>query len=336
MVSALFSLQNKHYRSNINAYELVSYWKNQSLFSVETAGCEPNPCGENTECFVQYGANQPLCECQRGYEPNPPPLNGCRLPPPQLCAPGPCGRNADCSVIGGREECSCRPGFTGNPFQECSAPRPPVDPCKPSPCGKYTKCEVSPLGYALCSCLPGYEGDPLSPQGCSPECTRQSDCPAQLACIGYKCVDPCPGTCGINAQCSVIAHNPICTCRAGFAGDPFVRCEEIKINPRPPQDPCNPSPCGENTQCFVLDGGAVCECMSDYIGDPLSSCKPECILSSDCPYDKVCINMKCKNPCPDTCGANADCKVVENHNVLCSCPTGYTGNPFEYCTFARK
>ena len=100
------------------------------MFSVETAGCEPNPCGDNTECFVRYGANQPLCECKRGFVPNPPPLNGCRLPPiiPQLCRPGPCGMNADCLVIGGREECSCRPGFIGNPFQECTAPRPPVDP----------------------------------------------------------------------------------------------------------------------------------------------------------------------------------------------------------------
>ena len=311
---------------------------NKSFILVETAGCEPNPCGENTECFVQYGAIQPLCECKRGYLPNPPPLNGCRLPPPkpQLCKPGPCGRNADCSVIGGREECTCRRGYNGNPYQACTTPKPPVDPCKPSPCGKYTKCEVNSIGHALCSCLPGYEGDPLSPEGCSPECTRPSDCASQLACIGYKCVDPCVGACGINAQCSVIAHNPICNCRAGFGGDPFVRCDEIKIVPRPPKDPCNPSPCGENTQCFVLDGGAICECMSDYVGDPLSSCKPECLLSTDCAYDKACINMKCKDPCPNACGTNAECRVGNNHNPICSCPAGYTGNPFEYCTFKRK
>ena len=52
---------------------------------------------------------------------------------------------------------------------------------------------------------------------------------------------------------------------------------------------CSPSPCGINTQCTVLDGGAVCECMSDYQGDPLSECKPECILSSDCPSHLACI-----------------------------------------------
>lgn len=39
-----------------------------------------------------------------------------------------------------------------------------------------------------------------------------------------KCRDPCPGTCGVNARCQVINHNPICTCKAGFTGDPFVTC----------------------------------------------------------------------------------------------------------------
>lgn len=30
--------------------------------------------------------------------------------------------------------------------------------------------------------------------------------------------------CGVNAQCQVVNHNPICSCYNGYTGDPFVRC----------------------------------------------------------------------------------------------------------------
>lgn len=42
--------------------------------------------------------------------------------------------------------------------------------------------------------------------------------------MNRKCSDPCPGTCGQNARCQAINHNPICSCSPGFIGDPFVRC----------------------------------------------------------------------------------------------------------------
>lgn len=64
-----------------------------------------------------------------------------------------------------------------------------------------------------------------SPPTCRPECVLSTDCPQHQACIKQKCRDPCPGTCGINARCQVINHNPICTCKAGFTGDPFVTCQ---------------------------------------------------------------------------------------------------------------
>lgn len=67
---------------------------------------------------------------------------------------------------------------------------------------------------------------------CRPECMTSSECALDKACINTKCQDPCPGTCGINARCQVVNHNPICSCSVGFTGDPFVRClpEESKIN----------------------------------------------------------------------------------------------------------
>lgn len=91
-------------------------------------------------------------------------------------------------------------------------------------------------------------------------------------------------------------------------------------------DPCNPSPCGSNTQCS--DG--ICTCLPEYQGDPYSGCRPECVLSTDCPRDRACIRNKCSDPCPGTCGQDALCSVV-NHIPICSCPEGRTGNAFVQC-----
>jgi hypothetical protein len=106
---------------------------------------------------------------------------------------------------------------------------PPItDPCSPSPCGPYSACK-SQNGHAICSCSIGYIG---SPPGCRPECVVSSDCALDKACSNQKCVDPCPGTCGINARCNVRNHSPICSCPPNHIGDPFIRCfvEESKIN----------------------------------------------------------------------------------------------------------
>lgn len=97
----------------------------------------------------------------------------------------------------------------------------------------------------------------------------------------------------------------------------------------PISEPCVPSPCGPYSQCRVVNGHAVCSCQTDYIGTP-PACRPECMVSADCPQDKACINTKCKDPCPGTCGLNARCNVV-NHNPICSCALGFTGDPFVRC-----
>lgn len=74
------------------------------------------------------------------------------------------------------------------------------------------------------------------PPQCRPECVISSECPQDKACVKQKCIDPCPGTCGENAICKVVNHNPICSCRKGFSGDPFTRCNRneckkfIKLN----------------------------------------------------------------------------------------------------------
>lgn len=97
----------------------------------------------------------------------------------------------------------------------------------PSPCGPYSICTVQ-SDRPVCSCNAGYLG---APPNCRPECIVNSECSMDKACVRQKCVDPCPGTCGFNAICKVIGHNPICSCPPNFVGDPFVQCivEESKL-----------------------------------------------------------------------------------------------------------
>lgn len=92
---------------------------------------------------------------------------------------------------------------------------------------------------------------------------------------------------------------------------------------------CRPSPCGPNSQCREVNNQAVCSCIPTYIGSP-PNCRPECVVSTECPPEKACVQQKCKDPCPGTCGLNANCKVI-NHSPICSCHTGYTGDPFTRC-----
>ena len=216
------------------------------------------------------------------------------------------------------------------------------DPCYPSPCGIHSQCR-NINGIPSCSCLEAYIG---SPPNCRPECSINSECSSDKACIREKCRDPCPGACGISAQCNIINHTPICSCIAGYTGDPFINCV-----PAPPKrkifrpihktpfnvskiiasqpvldDPCNPSPCGPNAECQ----NGICSCLREYQGDPYSGCRPECVLNSDCPRDKACLRSKCVDPCPGTCGQNALCEVI-NHIPMCSCPGGMAGNAFVQC-----
>lgn len=110
-----------------------------------------------------------------------------------------------------------------------------VTPCHPDPCGDNARCTASGT-VAYCTCLPGFFGD--ARVQCRPECLVSSDCPLTLSCISQKCRDPCPGTCGNNALCSVVSHNPVCACPEGYTGDPFTDC---RVRP-PPRKAASLSP----------------------------------------------------------------------------------------------
>lgn len=95
------------------------------------------------------------------------------------------------------------------------------------------------------------------------------------------------------------------------------------------QNPCEPSPCGSNSECKEVAGSPSCACLQDFTGTP-PNCRPECIANSECADNFACINSKCKDPCPGSCGAGAECRVI-SHTPQCICPPGYTGNAFISC-----
>lgn len=110
-----------------------------------------------------------------------------------------------------------------NQFSLVQSTPEPINPCNPSPCGVNAICKER-NGVGSCTCLHEYYGDPYNE--CRPECTLNSDCAKNRACVNNKCRDPCPGVCGINAECSVINHSPTCSCLDGYIGNALTACHE--------------------------------------------------------------------------------------------------------------
>ncbi|XP_050739992.1 sushi, nidogen and EGF-like domain-containing protein 1 isoform X2 [Eriocheir sinensis] len=306
--------------------------------------CSLELCARNAECVTRN--HQPVCSCGRGMVGDP--FEGCRrFLPEELCNPSPCGRNTKCEVSGDRAKCSCITNYIGNPLQEC---RPEcvsdsecphnmacrnnicVNPCVKA-CGENAYCDVR-NARAVCSCPEHYQGDPYS--RCYAECTSHDECGSTRACVRLRCVDPCIGACGIGADCKVSRHQAICSCPKTHTGDPFKSCRAFTR-----EDHCNPNPCGTNAECtpgYDKDGNdrAVCTCPRYYIGNPLISCqKGECETNDQCPRNQACYLYECKSPCftlegDSVCGENAQCNVKE-HQPVCSCPSGYNGDPRHGC-----
>ena len=104
----------------------------------------------------------------------------------------------------------------------------------------------------------------------------------------------------------------------------------VEPNVKEPSSPCNPSPCGANALCNEQNNAFSCVCPTNYVGDPFSSCRPECVLNTDCSREKSCVRNQCVDPCPGTCGLNAECRV-SNHIPVCSCKESYNGDPYGSC-----
>ena len=128
--------------------------------------------------------------------------------------------------------CRCPSGYNGDPFTECRRviltttvrTTEVITPCDPSPCGINANCRSRQRAGA-CTCVPGYFGHPYL--ACRPECAMNTDCPTNRECVNNKCVDHCPGVCGIKAICNTNRHQPICTCLQGYTGDAITQCSLI-------------------------------------------------------------------------------------------------------------
>ncbi|XP_046465435.1 neurogenic locus notch homolog protein 3 isoform X1 [Neodiprion pinetum] len=197
-----------------------------------------------------------------------------------------------------------------------------VSGCDTYTCGTNAKCTISE-GRPVCSCLNLHMGDPLV-QCVRVECQINEDCLGSRACLNNKCIDPCPGFCGLNAECHTRDHVPTCTCLARYTGDPYTSCRIAD-----PQAACKPSPCGLNTKCEVINEVPRCTCLPGYQGSPLSGCRHECESDAECSNHLACSsNFKCENPCQ--CGDGANCEVI-NHRPKCTCPNNWLGSPYVAC-----
>lgn len=100
----------------------------------------------------------------------------------------------------------------------------PVNPCVPSPCGPNSICKET-NDIPSCSCLSDFIG---SPPNCRPECISNNECPNDKACMNNKCRNPCKNACGLNTDCHVVSHTPMCVCIDSHTGDPFSQCTLIQ------------------------------------------------------------------------------------------------------------
>lgn len=100
-------------------------------------------------------------------------------------------------------------------------------PCNPSPCGANALCNEK-NGAGSCTCMKHYFGDPYI--SCRPECIQNSDCDRSKSCVNTKCVDPCIGSCGLNAECKVLFHTPHCHCSIGYTGNANQICHKIETS----------------------------------------------------------------------------------------------------------
>lgn len=229
------------------------------------------------------------------------------------------------------------------------------NPCLPLPCGPYSTCKVV-SDRPVCSCQINYLG---SPPNCRMECMINSDCAQNRACMGGRCSDPCPGVCGVNAICHVINHNPNCVCQQNHFGNPYVRCNIIQrkdgyfdqinlylICPAGQMfdvkmfileeeivertNPCTPSPCGDKAVCRAIGNHPTCTCFPFHLGNP-PNCRPECVINAECPSSRACVQGRCVDPCPGSCGYSAQCRTLA-HSPVCYCLSGFTGDPFSGCS----
>ena len=292
--------------------------------------CADNPCGVNAECRAI--THHAICSCPSGYK-------GDGL---DTCSPLECQKDSDCS-----DNSVC---LNSRCVEACLLSR---------PCGSSAQCIASDHSTE-CKCLSGYTGDPYV--FCTAVgCTSDNSCPSSHACLNGKCVDSCKinNPCDRTQTCEIVNHRPLCSCPKGHSLQSGV-CLPVVAAPKPEcsldvncgdsegciegrcEDLCEKNPCGHQATCTVKDGHhhkiVKCECGPGMIGNPMKECihipsaQSGCISERDCPPYETCIDGHCADPCKRSpCASGALCRTV-SHRAICSCPSGFHGDPYRLCT----
>ncbi|GBN12717.1 Fibrillin-2 [Araneus ventricosus] len=314
-------------------------------------GCRADgDCRLNEVC----GANR--CTCRPGFNPGP---SGCE--DNDECLSNPCHPTALCVNSPGSYYCQCREGDIGDGYTGCrpqgECPNgdrdcPPtaacgvdeqgipkcINPCDTKPCGPNAECSVSNhVPQCFCPKFGLFTGDPYEQsRGCvKVDCLQDTDCSFDRQCINFVCESPCVQVnCGPYGTCVVRNRQASCRCEPGYENNGRLTCTDI--------DECRQHPCHATAVCENTPGSFSCRCPTGLTGNPLihPGCHdPNMCFNgdSDCADSAACVRVKgepfCRDPCeaPTACGINAFCRTI-NHQVQCSCPPGYTGDPSYRCT----
>lgn len=344
-----------------------------------------NPCAVNAECYAQKhrarcrcpsgllgdGYTQCLiigCRANSNCPPNRACINDQCLDP---CLNSPCAPTAECVSLDYQALCRCPAGTFGEPSVRCE-PVPQkecytdsdcpsqhacfsgmcANPClRLNPCDDSSLCKVIdslPLRTMLCVCPDGQvktsDGTCKVLPPIKAECEAHEACPSEKACVNGLCKEACQ--CGINADCEIVEHHAVCSCKPGFEGDPEIQCYEIgcygnsdcamthackngRCSPV-----CGPSnePCGKSAICRGINHQPQCLCPPGLRGNPNTQCIAiGCLSNDNCPGNLACINEKCEDPCGvNPCVDPASC-VVEKHLPTCDCPPGFNGTLAKGC-----
>lgn len=142
--------------------------------------------------------------------------------------------NYNCNYSAPKDEPGCKSDRDCPDTDTCTN-RQCVNPCvQGNPCARTAQCSAS-NHHAVCSCPVGLIGDPFVNCYQEPvskvECTHDTDCSVDTACINRRCRPPCSAgnTCAKDAECRVSYHRPLCYCPPGWGGDPQVQCYKREI-----------------------------------------------------------------------------------------------------------
>jgi hypothetical protein len=142
--------------------------------------------------------------------------------------------------------CFFQPGYYGDPEVSCIAIGCTSDSecldthaCRQGDCHPVCGVDGLPCGgeavcagvnhRAVCTCPPGLTGDPYVTCSAT-ECTDNSECPPDRACVNKKCQDVCAieSPCEKESECKVRNHEPDCKCPVGLVGDRGKACQAGK------------------------------------------------------------------------------------------------------------